>query len=101
MHDDSEVLALLSPIVVTLSLLFVVYGIFRRMGGMSAPSSPKRTAAARLVKNTFDHRPSRFDTMGNLLTSWKPIDAESIVGDQEWMGKHLFCVVNRTCPRFR
>lgn len=85
------VLPLLLPIVVTLSILFVVYVIFRRMGGMEATGSPKPKAHGSGVpsKNPFTLRPSRFDTMGNLLTAWKPIDEESIVGEQEWMGERL------------
>ncbi len=83
---DAETLALLLPVPVTLSLLFVVYVIFQRMGKMRESSPPKPHVLREPSKSVFVHRPSRFDTMGNLLTSWKPLDATAIVSDQEWMG---------------
>ena len=80
---------LLWPVVVTLSVLFVVYVMFNRMGNMTPMGSPKQRAPARPHKNRFQHRVSRFDTVGNILTAWRPIDVEAVVGDQEWMGERV------------
>lgn len=87
MAVSRDTLTLLIPVPATLSILLVMSVIFKRMGGMGAASSPKRGEGKFVPgKNPFRNRPSRFDTFGNLLTAWKPLDKEAVLAEQEWMG---------------
>ena len=84
--SSSDLMVLLAPGAVTMSVLAITYLVYNRISGAHAISPDARLmshnvgsegsgGAPRVVvgprKNAFEHRKSVFDTTGNLLTSWK------------------------------